>query len=182
MTPAYALAAQAFLGMLLHLDKNMTRHDLEKYPLAEYAAKHWVNHARFKDVLRKVEDGMKHLFDPRKPHFAVWVWIYSWEDSYWRPEKRSKRPLQPRGTPLHYAALCGLVSIVKLLVIEHPQDIHARGFSHKSTALHLASRRGHLDVVRVLLDRGADATAEDEEAIAYYYSTHARTPKHCSRC
>ena len=52
MTPAHTLALQALLGMLLHLDKNMTRHDLEKYPLAEYAAKHWVDHARFKDVTK----------------------------------------------------------------------------------------------------------------------------------
>ena len=40
------LAAQACLGLLLHLDKDVvTRDSLEKWPLAEYAAEHWNGHA-----------------------------------------------------------------------------------------------------------------------------------------
>jgi hypothetical protein len=66
MTPAHTLAAQACLGMLLHLDKHITRNDLEKLPLAEYAAEHWVDHAQFEDVSPKVEGGMTQLFDPRR--------------------------------------------------------------------------------------------------------------------
>ena len=54
ITNAHTLAAQACLGMLLHLDKNITRDDLERFPLAEYAAEHWVGHARFEDVSRTV--------------------------------------------------------------------------------------------------------------------------------
>jgi hypothetical protein len=40
MTHAHTLTAQACLGMLLHLDKSITRTDLERFPLAEYAAEH----------------------------------------------------------------------------------------------------------------------------------------------
>ena len=41
MTPAHTLAAQICLGILLHLDKDVvTRENLEKWPLAKYAAKH----------------------------------------------------------------------------------------------------------------------------------------------
>jgi hypothetical protein len=76
MTPSHALAAQACLGMPLHLDKDITRDELDKFPFVEYAAEHWVDHARFEDTSGKVEDGMKQLFDPRKFHFAVWVWIH----------------------------------------------------------------------------------------------------------
>jgi hypothetical protein len=50
MTPAHILAARACLGILLHLDKDVTRDSLKDFPLAEYAARHWVDHARFKDV------------------------------------------------------------------------------------------------------------------------------------
>jgi hypothetical protein len=163
MTHAHTLAVQACLGILLHLDESITRADLERFPLAEYAAEHWVDHTRFQDVSRKVEDGMKQLFDPRKAHFAVWVWICDWEDIYCRPERRRERPSKPRGIPLHYAALCGLDIITQYLVIEHSQDVHSRGFRHMSTALHLASREGHVDVVRVLLGRGADVNVQNKD-------------------
>jgi ankyrin repeat protein len=171
MTFAHTLAAQACLGMLLHLDKNITRGDLEKFPLAEYAAEHWVDHARFEDVPGKVEDGIKLLFDPTKFHFSVWVWIYdlSVEDPYWRREKQGKIPSQPHGTPLHYAALCGFPTVVKYLLIEYWQEIDTLGFDNDSTALHLACRRGHVEVVCVLLDSGANAEALDK---------HESTPLH----
>jgi hypothetical protein len=75
MTPAHTLVAQACLGILLHLDKDVTSDSLRDFPLAEYAAEHWVDHARFEDVSRNVEDGMKQLFDPGKLHLAIYVSI-----------------------------------------------------------------------------------------------------------
>ena len=54
MTPAHTLVAQACLGILLHLDKDDTRGSLEGLPLFEYAAEHWVDHARFEDVSRSL--------------------------------------------------------------------------------------------------------------------------------
>ena len=161
MTGAHTLAARACLGMLLHLDKNITRDGLDKFPLAEYAAEHWVDHARFEDVSLKVEVGMKRLFDPNSFHFAVWVWIHDLEDRYWHREKRGECPSAPRGTPLHYASLCGLPTIVRFLIIDHSQDADSRGFVDESTALHLASRRGYVEIARFLLDNGADMNARD---------------------
>ena len=162
MTAAHTLAAQACLGMLLHLEKKVTAVDLEQFYLADYAAEHWVDHARFEDVFREVEDGMKLLFNPTKPHFAIWVWVHDLEDRYWHRGKRGKSPSEPRGSPLQYAALCGLDVIVKFLVVKHGQDVNSRGFDHQSTALHLASRRGHVKVVRALLDNGADGESRDK--------------------
>jgi len=127
ITYAHTIAAQACLGMLLHLDKNITTGDLERFPLVEYAAEHWVDHARFEDVSRTVGDGMKRLFNPNKYHFSVWVWIHDLEDRYWRREKRGERPSDPRGTPLHYAALCGLDVVAKFLTVEHSQDLDPSG-------------------------------------------------------
>jgi len=164
LTHSHALAAAACLGLLLHLDKDITRGDLEKFPLAEYAAEHWVDHARSEDVSQKVEDGMKRLFDPKDFHFAIWVWIHDLEDQYWCRERRGERPSQPRGMPLHYAALCGLVAIVELLLIEHSQDVDSRGFGHESTALHMASRSGHVEVACLLLNNGANAEAQDRHS------------------
>ena len=40
MRHAHTLAAQACLGMLLHFDNNIAKDDLDKFPLAEYAAEY----------------------------------------------------------------------------------------------------------------------------------------------
>src|SRR6266852_3033106 len=56
MTPARTRAAQACLGILLHLKDDITRDRLLKFPLAGYAAEHWVDHALFEDVLQTVEE------------------------------------------------------------------------------------------------------------------------------
>ena len=162
MTPAHTLVAQACLGILLHLDKNVISRDSlqEKYLLAKYAAKFWFDHAREEGVSDNVEDGMRCLFNPNKPHLAIWVWIYDPELPQWG---QAEMPSQLRGSPLHYAAVCGLHAIAKFLVVKLSQDVHSPGFEDKSTPLHLASRQGYKDVARLLLERGADATVQTND-------------------
>ena len=164
MTSAHTLAVKACLGILLHLDEDITRDGLRKFPLAEYAAKHWVDHAQFEHVMPNVEEGIKQLFDPNKPHLATWVWIYDPAD-LWHTNERGERPSHPSGTPLHYAAICGFHTMVNYLVVEHASNINARGVYKESTPLHLASDKGHSEVVRVLLEHGADVEAQNEDKL-----------------
>ncbi len=161
MAPAHTIVAQACLVVLLHIDETITKDDLEKFPLAEYAAMHWVGHARFSDVSRNIEDGMKRLFDPDNRHLAVWVWIYDPESDVHSYES-SRRPSEARASPLHYAAFCGIQDIVKYLIVERSQDINARGFHWNETPLGAASREGHSEVARVLLEYGADTEIRDD--------------------
>jgi ankyrin repeat protein len=160
MTPAHTLISQACLGILLHLNTTITRDDLKKYPLTDYAARHWVDHARFENVSQYVEEGMKALFDPRKPRLAIWVWICDPRNPL-RDYERAERPPPPEGTPLHYAAVCGLHGIVKFLTVEHSQDVHSRRFDDGWTPLHVASTYGHMAIARILVEQGADETARD---------------------
>ena len=164
MTPAHTLAAQACLGIMLHLDKDITSESLGDFPLAEYAAEHWVDHARFEDVSGNLRDGMKQLFDPSKPHLSICVWIY--DPTVWwtrnRPT-RSKAPLPLEQTPLHYAAFWGLHPVVELLIIEYSQDVCSRDTSGNATPLHLASRNGHMKAACKLIEGGADLTALDND-------------------
>jgi ankyrin repeat protein len=164
MIPAHTLVAQSCLGILLHLDKEIiTKDSLEDFPLAEYAAQHWVDHAQFEDVSRNVEDGMKQLFDPRKPHLAVCVWICDPTALPLEREKRGERPLPLCRTPLHYAASWGLHSIVELLIIELSQDVRSRRSTFSETPLHLASENGHMKTACKLIECGADVTAQDKD-------------------
>src|SRR5229473_3256243 len=166
VTPAHTLAAQSCLGILLHLNKDViTRDSLKDFPLAEYAAEHWVDHAQFEDVSRNVEDGIKQLFDPSKPHLAVCVWICDpavprWR---WRRENRGERPLPLSQTSLHVAASWGLYSTVEWLIIELLENVHSQRSTDNATPLHLASQSGKVDVARMLIERGADPTAQSKD-------------------
>ena len=78
--PAHTIFAQVCLSVLLWFGDHLDRDTTNKIPLAKYAAKHWVDHARFEGVASQVQDGMKQLFDPKKPHhFTNWVRIYDME-------------------------------------------------------------------------------------------------------
>ena len=164
MTPAHTIVAQACLGILLHLDKDVITSDtLENFLLAEYAAEHWADHARLEGVSQNVEEGMKHLFNPRKSHLDVCVWIRNPEVPTGKRGERTERPLPLTGTPLHYAALWGLHSIVQFLILVHSQDVHSRGFTDNATPLHLASKRGQMEAARMLVEHGADLTAQNKD-------------------
>jgi ankyrin repeat protein len=161
MTPAHTLVAQACLGILLHLDEDVTSDSLEDLPLAEYAAEHWVGHARFEDVSRNVDDGMKQIFDPRRPHLAICVWIYDPAVPSQRLA-RNETPLPlPQTSSLHYAAFWGLHPVVEFLIIEHSRDVCSRDFANRATPLHLASQNGHLKAACKLIEHGADLTAQN---------------------
>jgi ankyrin repeat protein len=168
MTPAHTLVAQACLGILLHLDNDVTKDSLAKFSLAEYAAEHWLMHARFEGVSANVDEGMKRLFDRKKPHLSIWLWICDPTVPSWK-RKSARGVLPPRGTPLHYAAFCGLYDVVEVLAIDNSQDVNSRSFDHDSTPLHLASKEEHVKVARFLVEHGADAAAKD---------SNGRTPLH----
>ena len=171
------------------------------HPLAEYAAKHWVEHARFEDVSSYIRDGMDLLFEKDKLHFATWVCVYNIDMDQpfeFYPELDA--------TPLYYAALCGFGGLVERLLTAHPQDLNDEGGAWGSslnaalakghpnialflldrgadwenrgindqTTLYIASSRGYTDVVRSLIDRGADPKARCEGE----YSFLEETPLH----
>jgi hypothetical protein len=73
--PAHTILAHASLSVLLQLDDEIDRDTIGHFPLARYAARHWVDHAQFRDVSSDIEEVMKHLFDPAKSHFVAWVWL-----------------------------------------------------------------------------------------------------------
>ena len=187
---AHILFAKACLCVLLHLDPSTDAAKIKRFPLAEYAAKHWMDHARFEDVSSYIEDGMDLLFEKDKPHFATWLGVYN-IDKHGMYTSRTSRSEQHYTVPLYYAALCGFCGLVERLLTVRPQDLNAKGGNWGSplnaalskeylditlfllhrgadgenagemgqTGLYIASSCGHADVVRSLIDRGADLNA-----------------------
>jgi hypothetical protein len=104
--PAHTVLAHASLSVLLELDDKIDRDTISHFPLALYAARHWVDHAQFRDVSSHIEEVMERLFDGAKPHFAAWVWLHD-VDRHWTKPMSKIRPTRPEAVPLYYASLSG---------------------------------------------------------------------------
>jgi ankyrin repeat protein len=161
LEPAHTILTQACLSVLLLLDEHFDLNIIGQFPLAEYAAEYWVDHARFENVTSHIQEGMELLFDPENPHFANWVSIYNidMDESLGSP---TPHPTRPNAAPLYYAALCGFYSLVKRLVDTCPMDVDARG-GHHERAIQAALYKGHLSIVSLLIDYGADINSRDVE-------------------
>ena len=151
---AHTLIARVCLGVLLQLDTRVNR---DNFPLALYAAKYWVDHAKFENVSSDIQHEMKTLFDKNKPHFAAWLCLYDIDSRLYMTTIHHPRPY---AVPLYYAALCGFRDIVQHLADVHPQDVNARG-GRSMTPLHAAVWKRHPGVAMLLMERGADLQSPD---------------------
>jgi ankyrin repeat protein len=183
---AHTILAQACLGVLFRFDDHVDKDTAKDIPLAKYAAKHWVDHAQFKDVSSTIPHAMEYFFDANKPHFAAWHQVHDIDGGWFAFYSIC------RGGPLYYASLCGFYDLAKHLVAKHPEHVNARSGQMVSplgaalyrdhlqvaellyeygadvdvrgrnewTLLHFASRDGSVDAARWLLNHGADANAQ----------------------
>ena len=188
LEPAHTIMAQACLATLLRLDEHAGESDADKSPLVNYAAEHWVDHAKFGKVSSRVREGMDDLFDSSRPHFAAWLQVHDIDKSW---PSFSPYPGEGVGSPLYYAAFCGFYDLAEHLIFEHPERVNARGgyivaplpaalyqrhfriadllYTHgaivdvqgerKYTPRYVASFSRQVDIVRWLLDHGADTNS-----------------------
>jgi ankyrin repeat protein len=159
LVPAHTVLARACLSVLLSFDDPVDKSAVEKRPLSTYAAQHWVTHAKVEGVSANIQNLMKRLFDPDKPHFATWIWIFD-IDRHWKGSMATVHPTQPEARPLYYAALCGFRSIVDHLTITHPMDINAIGGTN-GTPMNAAFIKQEVDIARSLLQNGANIDVMD---------------------
>jgi hypothetical protein len=150
---AHTILAQACLGVLLRLDDDVDRDNIENFPLARYAAQYWPTHARFENASSRIKDGMECLFDADKPHFAMWVRICD-EDRYGY-SMSTMCPTKPRAVPLYYASRLGFRDLAEHLIAEHPEHVNAGG-RKEETSMHAAARAGYADILSLLLEHGGD--------------------------
>ena len=154
LEPAHTTLARACLAVLLELDGRAGEERLVGFPLALYAARNWVAHAKFENVSSEVQDGMEELFNPTKQHLRTWIQIHNVVE--YLPKSIDECP----SIELYYVASCGFSGLAKHLIITHAQDVNAKVYDGQ-TPLHEASGQGHADVAQVLLDYEADINARD---------------------
>ena len=153
--------ARACLSTLLRLDDISEEEDVvERFPLARYAAEHWVTHAQFNDMSSHIREGMEILLDPDKPYFSAWVRIY---DIDVKPDYGvafgyfSTKTSDP--APLYYAALCGFHDLAEHLINKCSQEVNAIGGEYVS-ALVAALAMGHFEIAELLCQHGAQVNVK----------------------
>ena len=157
--PAHIFSAKVCLSQL---DGRIPKDMVEvMFPLATYAAKHWVDHVKSEDPssLGQLRAGMIRLFDNKQPQFAAWIGVYD-IDNPSGSQLVHNHPREPETSPLYYAALYGSLYMVEYLANSRPNDVMTRSRDGR-TPLHAALWNGHSSVALALLNRGADANARD---------------------
>jgi hypothetical protein len=154
---AHTILARACLTVLLQLDENVDEERLLTFPLAFYAAQHWVDHAKYEDVASRIQDVTEQLFNPSNPYLASWTWIHDVDSDRAQEtiDTLEERPMVPKEPALYYAVLCGFSGLADWLIVTHAENVNAK-CGNRGTPLHAASYMGHLEAARVLLAHGAD--------------------------
>ncbi|KIW17293.1 hypothetical protein PV08_04484 [Exophiala spinifera] len=131
-----------------------------RFPFLSYAAYNWALHAgKVASIGPSLSIAMKKFFSsPTSKHgnFLAWVQVLL-------PEQQVQ---VVSGTPpLYYAASFGLTPIVEYL-IDSGADLELHGGRFGATPLGIASYRGHVDVVKILVDRGASPYTPDNTGLS----------------
>jgi hypothetical protein len=182
--PAHTTLARACIGVLLRLEYPIDTERLKRFPLADYAAKHFADHAVFGDVMSHITDGIDKLFDEDEGNFAAWMSLLG---SSWLAE----RPSGLEASPLNHLAGLGYHGLVRHQILRRPQDIVVRtgvpGFSVDAAPLHqrhqqslpqsinmdvrnsvgqtpphVAARNAHVEAALMNIRQGADINARDD--------------------
>ncbi|KAH8984856.1 hypothetical protein EDB92DRAFT_1464439 [Lactarius akahatsu] len=166
---AHTILAQACLGTLLRLDEHA---DAKEFPLVEYAPRHWVDHARLEGVSSRIRDGMDDLFDTSKPHFAAWHRAHDIDEDWYCFSYDEPHGV---GSPLYYAAFCGLYDLADRLIMKHPEQVNAGG-GRLLAPLPAAVYKRHFDVANLLHKHGAivDVRGNSERTPLYTASIDGR--------
>ena len=162
----HAEITQICLAYLLEPGLSQPEHNLsifKDYPLAHYAAMHWDYHFKnTADPFSSVDPFILRLFQCQNS-FLTWIRLHD-PDRHRSAAVDLSRPSHSIPNPIYYASLLGLDQILYDLTndgkseSEVSKKINDQG-GRFGNALQAASRRGHVQTIRILLDKGADVNA-----------------------
>lgn len=150
-------------------DKDEVYNRYRRYSFLRYASRNWALHAQ---NLQDLGEPLWAVLNPflfssnfSRGNFLAWVQLLIPSSANF-----SQTP------PLYYAASFGLITVVKY-ILEAGADVEGHGGRCGATPINIASYRGYKDVVKLLLEYGADPFANDDGIIsrnAIEWASHNR--------
>ncbi|KZP10818.1 ankyrin, partial [Athelia psychrophila] len=158
---SHSIIAQTSLAYLLHFDKPgaLSVESVPSFPLAQYAAEHWVAHCHRAGsdqgntaVLQQLQ---LNFFEP-SPSYAIHncLFVYDKEDY---GDFGFFRRAEDLPSPFYYACRSGLTTVAAHL-ISQGADVNGN-HEYLGPPLTVASDQGHLKTIQLLLVHGADVDA-----------------------
>ncbi|KAI4208847.1 MAG: hypothetical protein LQ351_008152 [Letrouitia transgressa] len=129
---------------------------LDEFPLAEYAARYWAQHAQLVERGTSLEPILTKQFLMKGNRLLNWIRLYNPDNPWEGPNL--ERDLNSICPPLYYASTAGLARSARLL-LNKGVDVNAQGGKY-GNALQAASRGGYYELVQLLLNKGADVNAQ----------------------
>ncbi|KAJ7067281.1 ectomycorrhiza-induced ankyrin-domain/NACHT-domain-containing protein [Mycena amicta] len=166
MEITHYLMAQTCIAYLCSFDHVLDKDsDLEKYPLAQYAAENWSVHLRDWEIEQgkgeKLEGQDKQLIElvlellqPDSIQYKSLFRLHDIDNS-WGGPKWNRRAL----SALYLSATIGISPKVVQELISRGAEVNALG-GDSGNALQAASWKGHIEIVHLLLDQGAEVNAQ----------------------
>ncbi|KAH1416219.1 hypothetical protein KXW31_004599 [Aspergillus fumigatus] len=143
------------LAYLCQLDEQCSADEIRsKFPLAQYSAQYWMDHAKPAEADKDVQDRILNFLLQQRQAYTVWGILYDPDQPY----TKNPRAFRIMATAIYYAALAGLRYTVEML-LEKGANVNAEG-GYDGTALQAASAGGHHNVVQLLLAKGANVNAQ----------------------
>ena len=146
------------IAYLLQFDsfEPLTHTILDSSPLAQYAAKHWIEHSKSGVMDPCVMQLMLQLFISET---SLMNWIRIWNiDFIWYNRENLSMDKAKVYSPVYYAAVAGIEDLSYYL-LEKGAEVNAQG-GYYGNALQAASYGGHVAIVKVLLEKGAEVNAQ----------------------
>lgn len=152
----------------------VTQH-LDKFCLLRYSIKHWDQHSRDDGANNEAikEEELRLFLRPANTH-CISRGLQQFSDpmesrcsrviTTWEELELGQRFDVTFG--LHAPVFFGRTSILKALLKTEKYKIHVNLHwpGEEQTPLHLAARRGHQDIVRMLIENGADVNSDNEHS------------------
>jgi hypothetical protein len=144
------------LAYLCHLGEQRPTDEIRsEFPLAQYSAQYWMDHAKPAEANKDIQDRILNFFLQQTHAYAVWGVLF---DPDCPPAENPRTHGIPMATPIYYASLAGLHYTVEML-LEKGANANAQGGFH-GNPLQAASASGHHKITQLLLAKGANSNAQ----------------------